>query len=62
MIWLKVDSIPLSENEQQQLQYLKLRLRNSQLHLMNEATVWARVIYPLLTLAERSIWLLYHCR
>jgi hypothetical protein len=52
--WLNVDAIPLSEAEQQQLQYLQSRLRNSKMLLMNEATVWARGIYPLLTLAEQG--------
>jgi hypothetical protein len=52
--WLNVDAIVLSEAEQQQLQYLKLRLRNSRMLLMNEATIWARGIYPLLILAEQG--------
>ncbi|OQW92019.1 MAG: hypothetical protein BWK78_02920 [Thiotrichaceae bacterium IS1] len=52
--WLNVDAIVLSESEQQQLQYLKSRLRNSRMLLMNEATIWARGIYPLLILAEQG--------
>lgn len=52
--WLKVDSIPLSEDEQQQLQYLKLRLQHSRMLLMNEATIWSRGIYPLLFLVEQG--------
>ncbi|CAK0757362.1 conserved hypothetical protein [Gammaproteobacteria bacterium] len=52
--WLNIDSILLTEDEQKQLQYLKMRLRNSRMLLMNEATVWARGIYPLLSLAEQD--------
>ncbi len=52
--WLNVDAIILNETELQQLQYLKLKLRNSRLLLMNEATIWARGIYPLLSLAEQG--------
>jgi hypothetical protein len=52
--WLKVDAILLSEVEQQQIQQLQTRLRNSWMLLMNEATIWARGIYPLLILAEHS--------
>ncbi|MGK7902633.1 MAG: hypothetical protein AB4352_14700, partial [Hormoscilla sp.] len=52
--WLTVDEITLTENEQQQLQNIESRLLNYDTHLMNEATIWARGIYPLLVLAEQS--------
>jgi hypothetical protein len=52
--WLNVDAIVLSKTERRQLHDLKLRLQNSRLLLMNEATIWARGIYPLLTLAEQG--------
>ena len=43
---------PLAAQEQQQLQIITAYLRNYQLNLMNEATIWSRAIYPLLLLAE----------
>lgn len=52
--WLKVATISLNEAEQQELQRLQLRLWNHRTLLMNEATIWARGIYPLLLLAEQS--------
>ena len=52
--WLNVEAISLSEIEQQELQHLKSKLKTSRLHLMNEATIWARGIYPLLSLAEQG--------
>jgi len=52
--WLQVDSIPLTEEEQQQVQFVQSRLHRYRAHLMNEATLWARVIYPLLGLAEQG--------
>jgi hypothetical protein len=51
--WLQVQDIPLSESEQQQLDWVKSRLVDEQTHLLNEATIWGRAIYPLLLLAER---------
>lgn len=52
--WLQVDSIPLTEAEQQQIQFIQARLLRYHAHLMNEATLWARAIYPLLGLAEQG--------
>jgi hypothetical protein len=52
--WLNVEAISLSEAEQQELQRLRLRLLNHRTLLMNEATIWARGIYPLLLLAEQG--------
>ncbi|NJO16423.1 MAG: hypothetical protein HC877_11960 [Thioploca sp.] len=52
--WLNVEGISLSEIEQQELQRLRLRLLNHRTLLMNEATIWARGIYPLLLLAEQG--------
>ncbi|BAP55375.1 hypothetical protein THII_1078 [Thioploca ingrica] len=52
--WLNVEAISLSETEQQELQRLRLRLLNHRTLLMNEATIWARGIYPLLLLAEQG--------
>lgn len=52
--WLKVDEVELNDLEQQQLQYLKSQLLVEHMHLMNEATLWSRAIYPLLSLAEQG--------
>lgn len=52
--WTQIDSITLTDNEQRQVQDLKSRLSNCDTHLMNEATIWARAIYPLLSLAEQG--------
>jgi hypothetical protein len=52
--WLNVDAILLDEEEQQELRRLQSRLKRSRMHLMNEATIWARGIYPLLSLAEQG--------
>jgi len=50
--WLQVMDIDLTELEQRQLQVLALQLENLKLHLLNEATIWSRAIYPLLLIAE----------
>lgn len=53
--WLNVESVSLEPHEKQQLQYLKSHLVNYDTHLMNESTIWARGIYPLLLLAEKDL-------
>jgi hypothetical protein len=45
---------PASDEEQARLKILTAYLLNYPLSLMNEATIWARAIYPLLMLAERG--------
>jgi hypothetical protein len=52
--WLQVDEVQLSDREQTQLQEIQSHLINTQIHLFNEATIWARAIYPLLLLAEQG--------
>jgi len=52
--WLQVEAVPITEAEQQQLTPIEIRLLRERTLLMNEATVWARAIYPLLLLAERE--------
>lgn len=42
----------IDAREQQHLQTITNYLRNYQLNLMNEATIWSRAIYPLLLMAE----------
>ena len=46
--------ITLTAEEIGRLNYLKSLLHERQLILMNEATLWARAIYPLLALAEQG--------
>lgn len=52
--WLDVSSVELTDLEQQQVNLVQSRLIDEPTHLMNEATIWARGIYPLLVLAERG--------
>jgi len=52
-IWEDIDNIDLNEEDLQQIQFIQTRLRKTQLHIMNEATIWGRAIYPLLLLIEK---------
>lgn len=52
--WLQVEGVALTDSERRQVQDVRSRLVNYRTQLMNEATVWARAIYPLLVLAERE--------
>jgi hypothetical protein len=52
--WTHVAEIPLDENEHYRLNELEHILKSDPVHLLNEATIWARAIYPLLQLAERN--------
>lgn len=52
--WLDVSEISISSEEQISIDQIKARLSRSKIMLMNEATIWARGIYPLLLLAERE--------
>ena len=47
-------TLVLDPEEIRALNYLKSLLQKRQLILMNEATLWARAIYPLLVLAEQG--------
>ena len=51
--WTQVDSVTLTAKEQRRLQDITADLFHYPLHLMNEATLLARAIYPLLLLAEQ---------
>lgn len=51
--WEKMQ-IPLTEDEHRRLQDIKSTLRHHHVLSMNEATLWARAIYPLLVLAEQG--------
>jgi hypothetical protein len=52
--WEDISPIALTEAEQYDVNLLQKRLQNTQVHLFNEATIWARAIYPLLLLAEQG--------
>ena len=52
--WTQVDSCDLTEREEIQLREIKSHLLNRDTTLMNEATIWARAIYPILLLAEEE--------
>ena len=51
--WEKMQ-IPLTEDEHRRLQDIKSTLRHHHVLSMNEATLWARAIYPILMLAEQG--------
>jgi len=52
--WTEVENVPVVEDEKFHLRYITTQLHNYPAHVMNEATVWARAIYPLLRLAEQG--------
>jgi hypothetical protein len=52
--WTQVEQIGLSDEEHAYTAYIRERLRHADTLLMNEATLWARAIYPLLMLAEHE--------
>ncbi|MGH9936228.1 MAG: Clp protease N-terminal domain-containing protein [Blastocatellia bacterium] len=51
--WDKVD-VSLTEQERQRVEALVSSFLNKSVLRMNEATIWSRVIYPLLVLAEQG--------
>ncbi|NJL87999.1 MAG: hypothetical protein HC886_21725 [Leptolyngbyaceae cyanobacterium SM1_1_3] len=53
-VWGQAEAVLLTHDEQRQVQDVRSRLMNYRTQLMNEATVWARAIYPLLVLAEQD--------
>jgi hypothetical protein len=50
--WLNLSQIDLTDQEKLRIQFVQSDLVHRRVQLMNEATVWARAIYPLLLLAE----------
>jgi hypothetical protein len=50
--WTQPDGVVLSADEKRQVGDITSRLFSYRTSLMNEATIWARAIYPLLVLAE----------
>jgi hypothetical protein len=53
-VWDELARREISEPERAALRLIVARLFYFNTHLANEATVWARAIYPLLVLAERG--------
>ena len=51
--WQKMQ-IPLTDDEHRRLEDIKSTLRHRHTVVMNEPTLWARAIYPILMLAERG--------
>lgn len=52
--WAKMQEVSLTPAELGQLDYLKSLWYERHLSVMNDATVWARAIYPMLVLAEQG--------
>jgi len=52
--WLEINAVELTAAEKEQIKSIQAKLLNYPTHLMNEATIWARGIYPFLVLAERD--------
>lgn len=52
--WITTDQIDLTEEEHAQIEAINNRLMRVKTSLLNEATLWARAIYPLLALAEQD--------
>lgn len=53
-IWEERELAPISEAEKAVVAMLRHWLTAYKTHLVNEATIWARAIYPMLALAERD--------
>ncbi|NJM57109.1 MAG: hypothetical protein HC857_06325 [Synechococcales cyanobacterium RU_4_20] len=51
--WSSVDHLTLNPRDQEQAQLIAQRLLLRTTNLMNEATIWAKAIFPLLVLAEQ---------
>lgn len=51
-VWQQLEEVTLSETEQIVLNYIIKGVVNERPSIMNEATLWARLNYPLLQLAE----------
>ena len=54
LAWEDISLTELTEVEHYDVNLLQKRLQNTQVHLFNEATIWARAIYPLLILVEQD--------
>ena len=52
--WTQVDDLILTDHQRLQLGFICDRLLEEPAHLLNEATIWGRAIYPLLVLGEEG--------
>ncbi len=52
--WAEWSELPLTVDEAQELGYVTRRLRSLPATLVNEATIWGRVVFPILVLCERD--------
>lgn len=52
--WTQVEEIILTDKEKLQMEFITDRLLEEPTHLLNEATIWGRAIYPLLLLGEQG--------
>ncbi len=52
--WTQVEEISLTDKEILQMGFITDRLLEEPSHLLNEATIWGRAIYPLLLLGEQG--------
>jgi hypothetical protein len=52
--WLDTEQTEISEREKRYIDDLQQALKSIQVHLLNEATLWCKAIYPLLQLAEEE--------
>jgi hypothetical protein len=52
--WTQVQDCLLTDQETLQLGFISARLLEEPAHLLNEATIWGRAIYPLLVLGEQG--------
>jgi hypothetical protein len=53
-VWDELARREISDRDRSALALILAKLRDFGIHLANEATVWARAIYPVLALAERG--------
>lgn len=52
--WEQLERTELTEADRRSIGEITARLKHYRTHRVNEATIWARAIYPLLVLAERE--------
>lgn len=52
--WTHIKDVSLTVDEQRRVREIQNSIGTEPIHLMNEATIWARAIYPLLMLAEQG--------
>jgi len=53
-LWISLEERPLDDDDRRQLAWIVRHLRGFHSAVVNESTLWARAVYPLLMLAERD--------